>query len=128
MTATVGAGGLNFGTTSSGGGVRNVRLTNVTGGAIALGGGSLAGATGAAFLVGDGAGGANTGGTSAITYGGTITATGTARAVDIQDRAAGAGNITLSGTHHAFERQRQRHLPGRQRRRDDPVLGRRTAC
>ena len=56
------------------------------------------GATGAAFLVGDGAGGASTGGTSAITYSGTITSTGAARAVDIQDRAAGAGNITLSGT------------------------------
>ncbi len=52
----------------------------------------------AAFLVGDGIGTANTGGTAAITYGGTITTTGTARPVDIQDRAAGAGNITLSGT------------------------------
>ena len=91
-------GGFTFQSTSSGGGTRNVKLTSVTGGAIALGTGALSGATGAAFLVGDGAGGASTGGTSAITYGGTITATGAARAVDIQDRSAGAGNITLSGT------------------------------
>ena len=95
---TIGAGGVNFGDHDVGRRRRNVKLTSVTGGAIALGTGSLTGATGAAFLVGDGAGGANTGGTAAITYGGTITATGTARAVDIQDRAAGAGNITLSGT------------------------------
>ena len=97
--ATVGAGGLNFGTTSSGGGTSGVKLTNVTGGAIALGTGSLDrrdrprrswSATAR--------GGANTGGTSAITYAGTITTTGTARPVDIQDRAASAGNITLSGT------------------------------
>jgi Bacterial Ig-like domain/Bacterial Ig domain/FG-GAP-like repeat len=95
---TIGAGGMTFQSTSSGGGVRNVKLTGVTGGAIALGTGSLTGATGAAILVGDGAGGASTGGTAAISYGGSITTTGTARAVDIQDRAAGAGNITLSGT------------------------------
>jgi hypothetical protein len=98
QNATIGAGGVTFTTTTSGGGVRNVKLTGATGGAIALGGGTLTGATGAAFLVGDGAGGASAGGTSAITYGGTITSTGAARAVDIQDRAAGAGNITLSGT------------------------------
>ncbi len=98
LGVTIGAGGLNFGTTTSGGGLRNVRLTSVTGGAIALGTGSLAGAAGAAFLVGDGAGSAGTGGTAAISYGGTITTTGGVRAVDIQDRAAGAGNITLSGT------------------------------
>ena len=98
LNVTVGAAGVNFGTTTSGGGLRNVKLTGVTGGAVALGTGSLTGATGAAFLVGNGAGGANTGGTAAITYGGTITTTGTARAVDIQDRAAGAGNITLSET------------------------------
>jgi Bacterial Ig domain/FG-GAP-like repeat len=97
-TATIGAGGVTFASTSSGAGTRNIKLTSVTGGAIALGTGTLTGATGAAFLVGDGAGGATTGGTSAITYGGTITSTGTARAVDIQDRAATAGNITLSNT------------------------------
>ncbi len=56
-TVTVGAGGVNFGTTTSGGGLRNVKLASVTGGAIALGTGSLTGATGAAFLVGDGTGG-----------------------------------------------------------------------
>src|SRR5262249_43379353 len=48
--------------------------------------------------VGNGGATNNAGGTSAITYGGTITTTGTARAVDIQDRAAGAGNISLGGT------------------------------
>jgi hypothetical protein len=95
---TIGAGGVSFATTTSGGGVRNVKLTSVTGGAIALGSGALTGSTGAAFLVGDGTGAASTGGTSAITYGGSITSTGTARTVDIQDRPAGAGNITLSGT------------------------------
>ncbi|HET9665670.1 MAG TPA: Ig-like domain-containing protein, partial [Desertimonas sp.] len=83
---TIGGAGVTFQTTSSGGGTRNVKLTSLTGGAISLGTGSLTGATGAAFLVGDGSGGANTGGTSTITYGGTITSTGTARAVDIQDR------------------------------------------
>jgi VCBS repeat-containing protein len=95
---TIGASGVNFASTTSGGGVRNVKLTNVTGGAIALGGGSLTASTGAAFLVGDGVSGANTGGTSVITYLGNISSTGTARAVEIQDRPAGAGNITLSGT------------------------------
>jgi large repetitive protein len=98
VNAAIGAAGLTFASTSSGGGARGVRLTNVTGGAIALGTGSLTGATSAAFLVGDGAGTANTGGTAVISYSGTISATGAARAVDIQDRASGAGNITLSGT------------------------------
>ena len=58
--------------------------------------GSISGAAGAAFLVGDGAGSANTGGTLAIAYGGSISST-TGRAVDIQDRAAGAGDIAFSG-------------------------------
>ena len=50
------------------------------------------------FRVGDGGPTANAGGTAIITYGGTInTSASTNRAVDIQDRAAGAGNITLSG-------------------------------
>jgi len=58
--------------------------------------GAISGSMGAAFLVGDGAGTAGTGGAVAINYGGTITST-TGRGVDIEDRAAGAGNITLSG-------------------------------
>ena len=61
-----------------------------------LGTGALSGATGAAFLVGDGGPTANSGVTVAITYSGSI-ASGTGRAVDIEDRAAGAGAITLSG-------------------------------
>ena len=96
---TVGGAGVTFGTTTSGGGARNVKLTSVTGGAASLGTGALSGATGAAaFLVGDGSGGASTGGTAAITYGGTITTTAAARAVDIQDRPAGAGRfVGLNG-------------------------------
>ncbi|MGE4369461.1 MAG: hypothetical protein AB7E12_07255 [Burkholderiaceae bacterium] len=59
--------------------------------------GSISGATGVSFLVGDGAGTANTGGAVAITYGGTITASGSAAAVSIEDRVSGAGSVTLSG-------------------------------
>lgn len=59
--------------------------------------GLIEGAAGAGFLVGDGNGTANTGGTVAITYGGTIKASGSAAAVSIEDRVAGAGNVTLSG-------------------------------
>ena len=40
VNVIVGAGGVNFGTTTSGGGLRNVKLTSVTGGAIALGTGA----------------------------------------------------------------------------------------
>src|SRR5262249_52653457 len=96
--ATIGAGGIDFDTTTAGGGTNGVHLQGVTGGAIDLGTGSLSGSSGPAFLVGNGGATNNAGGTSAITYGGTITTTGTARAVDIQDRAAGAGNISLGGT------------------------------
>ncbi|ROZ61503.1 hypothetical protein, partial [Ramlibacter sp. WS9] len=58
--------------------------------------GAISGSTGTGFLVGDGSGGANTGGALAIAFGGTVTTTGTARAVDIQDHATGA--ITFSNT------------------------------
>ncbi|MDB5599395.1 MAG: hypothetical protein JWN71_1439, partial [Xanthobacteraceae bacterium] len=58
--------------------------------------GSVSGSTGAALLIGDGAGGANTGGAVAISFGASL-AGGTGRTVDIQDRVAGAGSITLSG-------------------------------
>ncbi|MBR1215629.1 Ig-like domain-containing protein [Bradyrhizobium sp. JYMT SZCCT0180] len=96
---TVGAGGITFDSTSSTNSVGTaVAIAGVTGGAIALGTGSISGSDGDAFRVGDGVGTANAGGTSAITYAGSISKTdGTGQAVDIQDRAAGAGNITLSG-------------------------------
>ena len=58
--------------------------------------GAISGSSGAAFLVGDGSGGLNTGGAVTISYGGTISS-GANRAVDIQDRVAGAGAITFSG-------------------------------
>ena len=95
----VGGNGINFSSTTSTNSTGTaVAISGATGGAIALGSGSISGSDGDAFRVGDGAGGANTGGTSAITYSGTISKTdGTGQAVDIQDRAAGAGNITLSG-------------------------------
>jgi hypothetical protein len=60
--------------------------------------GAISGSTGTGFLVGDGSGTANTGGTVAISYGGNISSSGTARTVDIEDRSAGAGTVTLSGT------------------------------
>ena len=57
--------------------------------------GALSGSTSSAFLVGDGAGGASTGGSTAITYGGSISATNGASVVNIQDHSTGA--VTLSG-------------------------------
>ncbi|MEY2503224.1 MAG: hypothetical protein QOI07_3561, partial [Verrucomicrobiota bacterium] len=96
-SAAIGSGNVTFASVTSGGGTNGIKLVGVTGGSITLSGGSLSGSTGPAFLVGDGGPTANAGGTAAITYAGTITTTGTARAVDIQDRAAGAGDITLSG-------------------------------
>lgn len=59
--------------------------------------GTLSASSGVAFQVGDGAGTANTGGTVAISYGGTVTASGAARTVEIQDRASSAGTVTFSG-------------------------------
>ncbi|MEA2941087.1 MAG: hypothetical protein QOD09_1616, partial [Bradyrhizobium sp.] len=96
---TIGAGGLNFDSTSSTNSTGpGVAIAGATGGTIALGSGSISGSDGDAFRVGDNGATANAGGTSAITYGGSISKTdGTGQAVDIQDRAAGAGNITLSG-------------------------------
>ncbi|WP_210160939.1 right-handed parallel beta-helix repeat-containing protein [Allomesorhizobium alhagi] len=99
---TVG-GSVNFQSTSKGaGGTSAVILSGVTGsGTINLGSGTLVGGSGAAIRIGDGAGGADTGGTVGLVYSGTVTNTtvagSTGRAVDIQDRAAGAQNITLSG-------------------------------
>ena len=89
---------MTFASTNKGaGGTSAVILDTVTGpGAIDLGTGALVGGTSAVIRIGDGAGTANSGGTAAFTYAGTITS-GTGLAIDIQDRAAGAGNITLSG-------------------------------
>ncbi|WP_246670967.1 MULTISPECIES: hypothetical protein [unclassified Mesorhizobium] len=93
----IGAGGMTFASTNtSAGGGSAVILDAVTGGPVNLGGGALVGGGSATIRIGDGAGSANTGGTVAFTYAGTITS-GTGQAVNIQDRAAGAGNITLSG-------------------------------
>ncbi|QND67822.1 hypothetical protein HB777_30340 [Mesorhizobium loti] len=92
------AGSLNFATTNKGaGGTSAVVMNGVAGiGSVNLGTGSLAGGSAATILIGDGAGGANTGGTAGLTYAGGING-GTGRAIDIQDRMAGAQNITLSG-------------------------------
>ena len=100
---TVGAPGMSFASTNKGsGGTSAVVMSSVSGtGTINLGTGTIVGGSGPAIRIGDGAGGANTGGTAGLTYAGTITNTtaagSTGRAVDIQDRAAGAQNITLSG-------------------------------
>lgn len=97
-TVAIGAGGMTFASTNkSAGATSAVILDTVTGaGAIDLGTGALVGGTSAVIRIGDGLGTANSGGTAAFTYAGTITS-GTGRGIDIQDRAAGAGNITLSG-------------------------------
>ncbi|WP_167514702.1 hypothetical protein [Mesorhizobium intechi] len=98
-TVVVAPAGVNFATTTKGaGGGSAVIMDTVTGtGTVALGSGSLVGGNAAVIRIGDGAGGANTGGTAGLTYSGTITS-GTGQAIDIEDRAAGAQNITLSGT------------------------------
>ncbi|MEE8170683.1 MAG: thrombospondin type 3 repeat-containing protein, partial [Phycisphaerae bacterium] len=70
-----------------------IYLNNVTG-EVFITGGDITGAAGTAFQVGSGA--ANSGSTCAVTYGGAINNTA-GRSVVIQDRAAGAGNVTLSG-------------------------------
>ncbi|MBZ9963721.1 beta strand repeat-containing protein [Mesorhizobium sp. BR1-1-2] len=96
-TVAVGAGGMTFASTNTSAGSGSaVILDTVTGGTVNFGGGALVGGGSATIRIGDGAGSANTGGTAAFAYAGTITS-GTGRAIDIQDRAAGAGNITLSG-------------------------------
>src|SRR5204862_3995231 len=90
-------GGFTLDSVDSTGGSDNIVLQNVTGGALSLGTGALSGASFRAFRVGDLGITADAGGTAAITYNGTITSTGTARAVAIQDRAAGAGATTPAG-------------------------------
>ncbi|CAM5482718.1 hypothetical protein MAUB1S_08099 [Mycolicibacterium aubagnense] len=97
-TVVIGASNVTFDTTNktATGGTSAVVLNTVTGGSIDLGSGTLNGGSGAVIRVGDGAGGANTGGTAGLVYSGNIVS-GTGQAVNIQDRAAGAQNITLSG-------------------------------
>lgn len=80
------AAGINFTSTTSGGGTNNVALTNVTG-TVNLGTGSLTGASGVAFL--------GSGGTATVTYGGSITKTSDGRTIDVQNRTG--GTVTLSG-------------------------------
>lgn len=103
-SVAIAAGGVTFASTNKGaGGTSAVILDTVTGsGAIDLGTGALVGGTSAVIRIGDGLGTANSGGTAAFTYAGTITS-GTGQAINIQDRALTAGNITLSGniTHNA---------------------------
>ncbi|MES0180233.1 hypothetical protein NKJ86_16750 [Mesorhizobium sp. M0025] len=104
-SVAIAAGGVTFASTNKGaGGTSAVILDTVTGsGAIDLGTGALVGGTSAVIRIGDGLGTANSGGTAAFTYAGAITSGSTGQAVNIQDRALTAGNITLSGniTHNA---------------------------
>src|SRR6185369_16044821 len=96
--ATHASAAVQFGTLSSTSSAsQGVQLSSVAGSLTATGG-AISGSTSSAFQLGDGLGTANTGGTVAVTYPGTLTATGSSRCVDIQDRAAGAGNVTFSGT------------------------------
>jgi hypothetical protein len=92
LSSSGGAEGIQLaGTASSGAGLLS--------GTFSVGGtGAISGSTTAGIMVGNGGATASAGGTVAVTYNGTVTTTGTAHAVDIQDRAASAGNIGLSGT------------------------------
>jgi hypothetical protein len=92
LSSSGGAEGIQLaGTASSGAGLLS--------GTFSVGGtGAISGSTTAGIMVGDGGTTASAGGTVAITYNGTVTTTGAAHAVDIQDRAASAGNIGLGGT------------------------------
>jgi hypothetical protein len=97
LSSSGGAEGIQLaGTASSGTGLLSGTFSAGTGGFAATS--AISGSTTAGILVGDGGTTASAGGTVAITYNGTVTTTGTAHAVDIQDRAAGAGNIGLGGT------------------------------
>jgi hypothetical protein len=92
LSSSGGAEGIQLaGTASSGAGLIS--------GTFSVGGtGAISGSTTSGIMVGNGGATASAGGTVAITYNGTVTTTGTAHAVDIQDRVAGAGNIGLGGT------------------------------
>ena len=78
--------GAGFSSVSSSSGTRNVLLSNI-GGTLTMGGGSLSGASTTAFEV--------DAGTAAISYNGSITATGAVRPVRVLNRSA--GSLTLSG-------------------------------
>jgi hypothetical protein len=92
LSSSGGAEGIQLaGTASSGAGLIS--------GTFSVGGtGAISGSTTAGIMVGNGGATASAGGTVAITYNGTVTTTGTAEGVDIQDRTASAGNINLGGT------------------------------
>jgi large repetitive protein len=92
LSSSGGAEGIQLaGTASSGAGLLS--------GTFSVGGtGAISGSTTAGIMVGNGGATASAGGTVAVTYNGTVTTTGASHAVDIQDRAASAGNISLGGT------------------------------
>ncbi|EHK54092.1 hypothetical protein MAXJ12_26878, partial [Mesorhizobium alhagi CCNWXJ12-2] len=82
------AAGINFASTTSTGGTQNVSMTNVTG-TVNLGAGALSGATGSAFSV--------SGGSANIDYNGSITHSGNAVAVLVQNHTGtGGGASTIS--------------------------------
>ncbi|MBZ9909857.1 hypothetical protein LB557_28045 [Mesorhizobium sp. BR115XR7A] len=82
------AAGINFTSTTSGGGANNVSLANVTG-TVNLGTGALSGASGTAFNV--------SGGSANIDYNGSITHTANATAIDVQNHTGtGGGASTIS--------------------------------
>lgn len=75
--------------TSSAGGSTNVNLVN-TSGTVNLGSGALTGAAAVSFIV--------SGGTAAVSYSGSATMSATAgTALEVQNRLAGAGLVSLSG-------------------------------
>ncbi|WP_189523068.1 hypothetical protein [Mesorhizobium sp. M8A.F.Ca.ET.213.01.1.1] len=75
--------------TSSGGGSTNVNLVN-TSGTVNLGSGALTGAAAVSFIV--------SGGTAAVSYSGSATMSAAAgTALEVQNRLAGAGLVSLSG-------------------------------
>jgi hypothetical protein len=80
---------ITLDSTSSGGGTNNVAFSNVSG-SVALGGGTLSGATGTAFIV--------NGGTAVVSYSGSVNnQSAVAAALVVQNRLAGAGLVALSG-------------------------------
>jgi len=89
-TLADGAGAPGFGSISSTSGANNITLVNVSG-TPTLGSGVLSGASGVAFLV--------SGGSGTFTYGGSISNT-TNRVVDVQNKTAGAVNLSgdITGT------------------------------
>jgi hypothetical protein len=100
---TVGAGGVTFDSTTSGGGTNNVNLSSVTGtGAINLGTGSLSGASGVAFNV--------SGGTGNVDYNGSIAKTADGRVIDVQNHTT--GTLSFDGTVSSTSASDGIHLSG----------------